>query len=81
MPTPTAAQLSEITGQIAAPASLSGAVAGFVSILIGRLNRVIDRSQALNAISDDNAARAYLKADVPRLKRRAALEAARADIK
>jgi len=60
---------------------LSGTVAGFVSILIGRLNRVIDRSQALNAISDDNAARAYLKADVPRLKRRAALEAARADIK
>jgi len=81
MPTPTAAQLSEITGQIAAPALLSGTVAGFVSILIGRLNRVIDRSQALNAISDDNAARAYLKADVPRLKRRAALEAARADIK
>jgi hypothetical protein len=73
MANPTATQLSEIIGQVAAPAFLLGAVAGFISILIGRQNRVIDRSQALNAIGDDDAARAYLKADIPRLKRRAAL--------
>ena len=49
-----------------------GAVAAFILVLNERLNRVIDRSQELNAISDDEA-RAYLKADVPRLKHRAAL--------
>jgi len=73
MATPTATQLSEVIGQVAAPAFLLGALAGFISILIARQNRVIDRSQALNAIGDDDAARAYLKADIPRLKHRAAL--------
>jgi hypothetical protein len=38
-----------------------------------RMNRIIDRSQALNAITDDDASKAHLKADIPRLKRRAAL--------
>jgi hypothetical protein len=37
------------------------------------MNRIIDRSQALNAISDDSPGKAQLKADIPRLKRRAAL--------
>jgi O-antigen/teichoic acid export membrane protein len=37
------------------------------------MNRIIDRSQALNAISDDDASRTHLKTDIPRLKRRAAL--------
>jgi hypothetical protein len=37
------------------------------------MNRIVDRSQALNAISDDNPGKAQLKADIPRLKRRAAL--------
>jgi hypothetical protein len=72
MPTPTAAQLSEVIAQVAAPAFMLGAVAAFILVLNERLNRVIDRSQELNAISDDEA-RTYLKADVPRLKRRAAL--------
>jgi hypothetical protein len=49
-----------------------GAVAAFILVLNERLNRVIDRSQELNSISDDDA-RTYLKACVPRLKRRAAL--------
>jgi Protein of unknown function (DUF2721) len=72
MPTPTAAQLSEVIAQVAAPAFMLGAVAAFILVLNERLNRVIDRSQELNAISNDEA-RTYLKADVPRLKRRAAL--------
>jgi Protein of unknown function (DUF2721) len=71
--TPTAAQLSEVIGQVAAPAFMLGAVAAFILVLNERLNRVIDRSQELNAIDGDDAARAYLKEDVPRLKRRAAL--------
>src|SRR5262249_26766002 len=38
-----------------------------------RLNRIIDRSQSLNAIGDEEASRSHLKTDIPRLKRRAAL--------
>jgi hypothetical protein len=72
MDTPTVTQLSHIIAQVTAPAFLLGAVASFISVLISRLNHIIDRSQTLNAIGDD-AARAHLKADLPRLKRRAAL--------
>ena len=71
--TPSVTQLSQVIGQVTAPAFLLGAVAAFTSVLISRMNRIIDRSQALNAIRDDDASKAYLKLDIPRLKRRAAL--------
>lgn len=71
--TPTVAQLSQVIAQVTGPAFLLGAVAAFVSVLISRMNRIIDRSQALNAIRDDDSSRALLKSDIPRLKRRAAL--------
>jgi len=71
--TPSATQLSQVIAQVTAPSFLLGAVAAFVSVLIGRLNRIIDRTQMLNAISDDDASRASLKADIPRLKSRARL--------
>jgi hypothetical protein len=71
--TPTVAQLSQVITQVTAPAFLLGAVAAFTSVLIARMNRIIDRSQTLNAIGADEASRAPLKADIPRLKRRAAL--------
>ena len=48
-------------------------MAAFVSVLISRMNRIIDRSQALNAIADDDKVKAPLKSDVPRLKARASL--------
>src|SRR5215831_18967256 len=73
MPTPSIVQLNQIIAQITAPAFLLGAVAGIVAVLIGRMNRVIDRSQAINAIGDDESGRLPLKADIPRLKRRAEL--------
>ena len=66
-------QLSQVIAQVTAPAFLLGAVAAFISGLIARMNRIVDRSQALNAITDDNPGKAELKADIPRLKRRAAL--------
>jgi len=66
-------QLSQVIAQVTAPAFLLGAVAAFISVLIARMNRIVDRSQALNAITDDNPGKAELKADIPRLKRRAAL--------
>jgi len=68
---PSIEQLSRIIAGVAAPAFLLGAVAAFISVLASRMNRVIDRSQFLNSISDE--ARSHLKADIPRLKRRAIL--------
>jgi Protein of unknown function (DUF2721) len=70
---PSVAQLSQVISQVTAPAFLLGAVAAFISVLISRMNRIIDRSQALNAIADDDKAKAALKSDIPRLKRRATL--------
>lgn len=71
--TPSVEQLSSIIGNVAAPAFLLGAVAAFISVLISRMNRVIDRSQVLHGIADGDSAKSYLKKDIPRLKRRAAL--------
>jgi Protein of unknown function (DUF2721) len=71
--TPSVTQLSQVIAQVTAPSFLLGAVAAFISVLISRMNRIIDRSQALNAISDDDASRAHLKTDIPRLRRRATL--------
>ena len=71
--TPTAEQLGQIISHVDAPAFLLAAVAAYIALLISRMNRIIDRSQALNAIREDDTARVHLKADVPRLKRRAAL--------
>jgi VIT1/CCC1 family predicted Fe2+/Mn2+ transporter len=70
---PSVTQLSQVISQVTAPAFLLGAVAGFISVLISRMNRIIDRSQALNAIKDDDSIKARLKSDIPRLKHRAAL--------
>lgn len=71
--TPSIEQLSRIIGSVAAPAFLLGAVAAFISILISRMNHAIDRSQFLHRIADGDGAKAHLKADIPRLKLRAAL--------
>jgi hypothetical protein len=68
---PDAGQLfiSQATG----PAFILGAVAGFVSILLGRINAVMDRIRHLNDISDDERVRLHLKSDIPRLQRRLGL--------
>jgi hypothetical protein len=71
--TPSIEQLSRIIGNVAAPAFLLGAVASFISVLISRINRVIDRAQFLHGITDDDASKAFLKADIPRLRLRATL--------
>jgi hypothetical protein len=70
---PSLDQLSRIIGSVAAPAFLLGAVAAFISVLVSRMNRVIDRSQTLYRIAEADGERFYLKADIPRLKRRARL--------
>jgi Protein of unknown function (DUF2721) len=75
MPSDTSStiQLAQVIAQVTAPSFLLGAVAAFISLLIARMNRIIDRSQALNAISDDDASRTSLKSDIPRQKLRAML--------
>ena len=71
--TPSIDQLGSIIANVAAPAFLLGAVAAFISVLISRINRVIDRSQFIHSIAESDASRSCLKADLPRLRRRAAL--------
>jgi hypothetical protein len=71
--TPTVSQLSQVISQAVAPAFILGALAAFISVLVLRMNRVVDRSQALNAIGGDDPARVRLKSDLPRMKRRAML--------
>jgi hypothetical protein len=70
---PSIGQLSVVISQAAAPAFLLGALAAFIAVLISRLNRVIDRTIVLNAISDDDVVKSRLKTDIPRLLRRAAM--------
>ena len=65
-------QLSQIISQVVGPSFLLGAVASFISMLFNRLQLVLDRIRAINAIPEhDN--RAMLHEDLPRLKRRIAL--------
>ena len=71
--TPTVSQLSHVISQAAAPAFLLGALAAFIAVLIGRLNRIIDRTIYLNGIPDEDTPKSRLKADLPRLIRRAAM--------
>ena len=70
---PSIDQLSRIIGSVAAPAFLLGALAAFIAVLISRFNRIVDRTIVLNAIADNDAAKSRLKADLPRLMRRAAV--------
>jgi len=71
--TPSVSQLSQVISQAAAPAFLLGALAAFIAVLVGRLNRIIDRTAFINSIPDDDTLRYRLKADLPRLMRRAAM--------
>lgn len=69
--TPSIDQLARIIANVAAPAFLLGAVAAFISVLMSRINRVIDRSQFIHGIPESDDGRSFLKADLPRLRRRA----------
>jgi hypothetical protein len=71
--TPSIDQLGRIIANVAAPAFLLGAVAGFISVLLSRINRVIDRSQFIHGLPETASSKAILQSDLPRLYRRAAL--------
>src|ERR1700733_8926916 len=70
---PDADQLSQLMSHATAPAFVLGAVAAFISVLLGRITNVLDRVRNLNEIGDADSARAHLKSDIPRLRRRAKL--------
>ena len=67
---PDAGHLSQVMAQSTGPAFILGAVAGFTSILLGRMTNVLDRIRSLNEIAEDDTARAHLKSDIPRLRHR-----------
>jgi hypothetical protein len=71
--TPSVNQLAQVISQAAAPAFLLGALAAFISVLISRLNRIIDRTIMLNGIPAEDTVRSRLKADLPRMMWRATL--------
>ena len=62
--TPNVEQLSQVIVQVTAPSFLLGAVAAFVSLLISRMNRVIDKIQALNSIPSGDRDKAGLNKDI-----------------
>jgi CHASE2 domain-containing sensor protein len=66
-------EFSVVISQAAAPAFLLGAVASYLSVLISHMSRIIDRSRAIDSISDQDTTKAHLKATLPHLKIRATL--------
>ena len=71
--TPTLSQISTVMVHATAPAFLLGATGSFIGLLASRLNVIIDRSRSIHGIRDQENERIELKADIPRLKARAAL--------
>ncbi len=68
---PDAQHLSAIFAQAIAPTFFLGAIAGVLSLMASRLSAVMQRIQAINAIDQEDPARAHLKDDLERLRRRA----------
>jgi len=68
--TPSVTQLSEVISHSIAPAFILGAVSGFISVLVTRLNRIIDRCRWAQG-TEPTMERHY--PDLLALNRRAAL--------
>jgi Protein of unknown function (DUF2721) len=66
-------ELSRTISEATAPAFLIGAVAAFLSVLIGRYNRIADRYIALAADKHNGPLTGHLEASVSSLRRRAKL--------
>jgi len=70
---PDVQRLATIFSSAVSPTFFLGAVAAFASLMSVRMSSTIQRVRELNAISDDDPARAHLKSDLDRLMRRAKL--------
>ncbi|WP_457795518.1 DUF2721 domain-containing protein [Methylocystis sp. S23] len=69
---PSIEQLANVISQVTGPAFLLAAEAQLLSVLVSRLDRIIDRSRELATIADEDM-QARHKAELPILKRRATL--------
>jgi len=70
---PDTDRLAQIFQSATAPTFFLGAVAAYASLMTARMSSAMERVRQLNAISDDDPARAHLKSDLNRLMRRARL--------
>jgi Protein of unknown function (DUF2721) len=68
-----AEELSQIISQAVAPAFLLGAIAAFIAVLIGRSNRIADRSIVLAAREGNDTPMGQVKVLTSTFKRRAKL--------
>jgi Protein of unknown function (DUF2721) len=71
--TPPISHLSQVISQSIAPAFVLGAVAGFISILVTRLNRIIDRCRTIAAGDQEHGPIGAAGIDLSRLNARADL--------
>ncbi len=69
---PTISQLSNVITQVTGPAFLLAAEAQLLSVVVSRLDRIVDRSNLLAALGDDDPG-AGRKAELPILRQRARL--------
>lgn len=73
MPALSLDEIAHVIALATAPAFLLGGLVGFLSLLITRMARVMDRVRFLHDIDNQDEQRARLKADMPLLRRRAHL--------
>lgn len=66
-------ELGRVMGRATAPVFLLTAVASFISVLMTRLTRIVDRIRMINGIPIDDVRRSFLREDLPRLQKRAGL--------
>ena len=71
--TPDIDHLTQVISHATAPAFLLGAVAGFLSILVTRLERTIDRHRVVRAAAQGSPEAEKMERLVPMLARRAEL--------
>lgn len=71
--TPSVTQLSQVISHAIAPAFILGAVAGFISVLVTRLNRIIDRCRVVASHESTEPTKERVYPDMSQLNRRASL--------
>lgn len=69
---PSIQQIATVIGQVTGPAFLLAAEAQLLDVLISRQDRILDRTEMLQILEPDDA-RAWLKAELPVLAKRARL--------
>jgi hypothetical protein len=69
---PSIEQLANVISQVTGPAFLLAAEAQLLSVLVSRLDRIVDRSRELVELSDEDA-QAHRKVELPILRKRAVL--------